>query len=56
MMGDNIKINLRKTGCGCVNWIQLAQVRFVAACYVPTVVGLKSLYLQQYGLLCSLLL
>jgi hypothetical protein len=24
---DNIKMDLRKVGCGCVDWMELAQVR-----------------------------
>jgi hypothetical protein len=27
---DNIKMNLREVGCGCVGWIELSQDRHVA--------------------------
>jgi hypothetical protein len=41
---DNIKINFREIGWGCVNWIDLAQDRDQWTALVNTVMNLPVLY------------
>ena len=39
--GDNIKMDLRKVGCGCVDWMELAQDRDRWRALVNAVINLR---------------
>jgi hypothetical protein len=38
---DNIRMNLREVGCGCVDWIELAQDRDRWRAFVSAVMNLR---------------
>jgi len=40
-MGDNIKMDLQEVGCGCVDWIELAQVRDVWLALVNAILNFR---------------
>jgi hypothetical protein len=40
-MGDNIKMDLQEVGCGCMDWIELAQDRDRWRALVGAVIDLR---------------